>query len=685
MSMEKDGLAEDSKTLLQAPDQKLSWRLHQKDEQIAWLMQSLAEKEEAIRILKGSRSWRWTRPLRMANVIKKRLSRLVARIRQEGWTQTLYKTLTVLRKEGWRSLRLRLAAMSNPAADYTEWVRRYDTLDAMQRARISERIAGLANPPLISVLMPCFNPNPEWFREAIESVRSQLYPHWELCIADDASTDPAIRPILEDYIQRDARIRVAFRTENGHISASSNSALELVTGKFVALLDHDDLLPEHALFWVADAIAWHPEAGVIYSDEDKIDEFGTRFEPYFKCDWNPDLFLSQNMISHLGVYRTELMRAIGGFRQGFEGSQDHDLALRCIEKLTPEQIIHIPRVLYHWRVHASSTAQSPDAKPYAILAGQKAIEEHLARKGVNARVEIGSQPGYRVHYALPDAPPMVSIIIPTRNGLELLRQCVDSILSKTDYVNFEILIIDNGSDDQATLEYLQNLSANPKIRVLRDERPFNYSALNNSAVEQAKGELICLLNNDIEVISREWLGEMASIALQPSVGAVGACLWYPDNTLQHGGVILGIGGVAGHSHKFLIRGQFGYFGRAIMIQSLSAVTAACLVIRKSTYQSLGGLDEKNLQIAFNDVDFCLRLLEAGYRNVWTPFAELYHHESASRGTEDTEEKKNRFANEVNFMKKHHAKFLHNDPAYSPNLTLEIDDFSYAWPPRAHPI
>ncbi len=685
MSMAADGLREESAALRQDPDQELAWRLRQKDEQIAWLMQSLAEKEDTIRKLKGSRSWRWTKPLRMANALKRRLSRLLARIRREGWKKNLRKSLTVLREEGWRGLRLRLAAMSNPAADYAEWVRRYDTLDAMQRARISERIAELANPPLISVLMPCFNPNPEWFRAAIESVRSQLYPHWELCIADDASTDPAIRPILEEYIRHDARIRVAFRTENGHISASSNSALELVTGEFVALLDHDDLLPEHALFWVADCIAQHPDAGIIYSDEDKIDELGTRFEPYFKCDWNPDLFLSQNMISHLGVYRSELIRTIGGFRQGFEGSQDHDLALRCIESLTTDQIIHIPRVLYHWRVHASSTAQSPDAKPYAILAGQKAIEEHLVRKGVNAKVEIGNQPGYRVRYALPDVPPMVSIIIPTRNGLELLRQCVDSIFSRTDYVNFEILIIDNGSDDQATLEYLQNLAANPKIRVLRDERPFNYSALNNSAVEQARGELICLLNNDIEVISREWLGEMASIALQPSVGAVGACLWYPDNTLQHGGVILGIGGVAGHSHKFLTRGQFGYFGRAIMIQSLSAVTAACLVIRKSIYQSVGGLDEKNLQIAFNDVDFCLRLLEAGYRNVWTPFAELYHHESASRGTEDTEEKKNRFANEVNFMKKHHAKFLHNDPAYSPNLTLEIDNFSFAWPPRIGPI
>ena len=685
MSMAADGLREESAALRQDPDQELAWRLRQKDEQIAWLMQSLAEKEDTIRKLKGSRSWRWTKPLRMANALKRRLSRLLARIRREGWKKNLRKSLTVLREEGWRGLRLRLAAMSNPAADYAEWVRRYDTLDAMQRARISERIAELANPPLISVLMPCFNPNPEWFRAAIESVRSQLYPHWELCIADDASTDPAIRPILEEYIRHDARIRVAFRTENGHISASSNSALELVTGEFVALLDHDDLLPEHALFWVADCIAQHPDAGIIYSDEDKIDELGTRFEPYFKCDWNPDLFLSQNMISHLGVYRSELIRTIGGFRQGFEGSQDHDLALRCIESLTTDQIIHIPRVLYHWRVHASSTAQSPDAKPYAILAGQKAIEEHLVRKGVNAKVEIGNQPGYRVRYALPDVPPMVSIIIPTRNGLELLRQCVDSIFSRTDYVNFEILIIDNGSDDQATLEYLQNLAANPKIRVLRDERPFNYSALNNSAVEQARGELICLLNNDIEVISREWLGEMASIALQPSVGAVGACLWYPDNTLQHGGVILGIGGVAGHSHKFLTRGQFGYFGRAFMIQSLSAVTAACLVIRKSIYQSVGGLDEKNLQIAFNDVDFCLRLLEAGYRNVWTPFAELYHHESASRGTEDTEEKKNRFANEVNFMKKHHAKFLHNDPAYSPNLTLEIDNFSFAWPPRIGPI
>ncbi len=565
--------------------------------------------------------------------------------------------------------------------DYTEWVRQYDTLTDESRAILRARAAALVHKPLISVVMPTYNPKPEWLIDAVESVRKQIYPHWELCIADDASTDKTIRPILERYAREDARIKVVFREQNGHISAASNSALELATGEWVALLDHDDLYTEHALFWVADAINQNPKTRLIYSDEDKLDETRGRFDPYFKCDWNVDLFYSHNMFSHLGVYHAALLRQIGGFRSGLEGSQDYDLALRCIERIEPKQIHHIPRVLYHWRMHAESAAQSTDAKPYAYLAGQRALNEHFQRQGVNATAGLQGFGMYRVCYALPDSPPKVSLIIPTRNGPHLIRQCVESILAKTTYPNYEILIVDNGSDDPETLRYLKTLESDPRVHVVRDDRPFNYSALNNAAVQLARGEVVGLLNNDLEVISPDWLTEMVSLALRPEVGCVGARLWHPNDTLQHGGVILGLGGVAAHSHRGRSRHDPGYFGRAQLLQNFSAVTAACLLVRKSVYLQAGGLEEQNLAVSFSDVDFCLRVREAGYRNIWTPYAELYHHESATRGFDDTPEKQARFAKEVAYMKQRWNDQLLNDPAYSPNLTLDHADFSLAWPPR----
>ncbi|MHB0990628.1 MAG: glycosyltransferase family 2 protein [Burkholderiales bacterium] len=568
--------------------------------------------------------------------------------------------------------------------DYTEWICRYDTLTNELRCIMQARMDIFAHKPLISVVMPTYNPKAEWLIAAIESVRKQIYPHWELCIADDASTDKAIRPILEQYAREDTRIKVAFREQNGHISAASNSALELTTGEWIALLDHDDLLAEHALFWVADTINKNSEARLIYSDEDKIDENGVRLHPYFKCDWNPDLFYSHNMFSHLGIYHSQLVRQVGGFRIGLEGSQDYDLALRCIEQvhIKPEHIYHIPKVLYHWRVHAESTASSSAAKPYAMIAGEHAINEHLERQGINAKAELMTY-SYRVRYALPDVLPLVSLIIPTRNGLNLLRQCMDSILSKTTYTNYEILIVDNGSDEPITLDYLNVLAKDSRIRVVRDSRPFNYSALNNAAVKLARGKLIGLLNNDVEVITPGWLSEMVAIALQPGVGAVGARLWFPDKTLQHAGVILGLGlgRVAGHAHRAVPETSPGYFGRAGIQQSFSAVTAACLLVQKAIYEQVDGLDETELQIAFNDIDFCLRVREMGYRNVWTPYAELYHYESATRGLDDTPEKQARFAKESLYMKQRWGDLLLNDPAYSPNLTLDHDDFSLAWPPR----
>jgi glycosyltransferase involved in cell wall biosynthesis len=570
---------------------------------------------------------------------------------------------------------------ASAGSSYTEWVRCYDTIDEKKRLAIRKRINSLTNSPLISVLMPVYNPPLDMLEEAIRSVQAQLYPNWELCIADDASTNSKVRKVLKRYADKDARIKVIFRKKNGHISAASNSALELVTGDYLALLDNDDLLPEQALFWIADAIVANPDAGLLYSDEDKIDTTGQRYDPYFKPDWNPDLFLSHNMICHLGVYRTELVRKLGGFREGYEGAQDYDLALRCTAELTAQQIVHIPRVLYHWRSHPGSTAQAGSEKNYALTAGERSLNDHFKRTNVAATVKLLHFGMYRASYTLPATAPLVSLVIPTRNGLDLLKQCIDSILTKTTYKNYEILIVDNNSDCPKALAYFTNIVKNKRIRVLRDNRPFNYSALNNAAIKQAKGQYVALINNDIEVISPEWLTEMLSIAIQPGVGAVGARLLYPNDTLQHGGVITGIGGVAGHSHKHIQRDAYGYFARTQLIQTYSAVTAACLVIKKSIFYELNGLNEENLAIAFNDVDFCLRVREAGYRNVWTPYAELYHHESASRGFENTPEKQARFSKEVLYMKKRWGDTLMNDPAYSPNLMLDREDFSYAWPPR----
>ncbi|PVX82289.1 GT2 family glycosyltransferase [Paraburkholderia unamae] len=644
-----------------------------------------------IHALVNSTSWRLTAPLRWPKMTVIRTRSVVRRATAgAGVSGALRKAYGVYRREGLAGVRqrIKLLGTTGPGAgiqgDYTEWVRRYDQVDDAMRQAIRKRIASFGKSPLISVVMPVYNPKPEWLSEAIESVRNQLYPNWELCIADDVSPDPAIRPLLERYAREDKRIKVVFREKNGHISAASNSALGVATGEWVALLDHDDLLPEYALYCVADAINDNPAAQLIYSDEDKMDESGRRHDPYFKCAWNPDLFYSHNMFSHLGVYKKSLLDEVGGFRVGLEGSQDYDLALRCIERVDVSAIHHIPRVLYHWRVHAESTASGADAKPYAAVAGERALNEHFQRTNVAGVIEYTGL-GYRARYELPSAVPLVSLIIPTRNGLHLIRQCIESIVEKTSYENYEIIVVDNGSDDPATLRYFDSLKDDSRIRILRDDRPFNYSALNNAAVEVANGEFIGLINNDIEVISPDWLSEMVGIALQPGVGAVGAKLWYPNDTLQHGGVVLGVLGVAGHAHKNAPRGYPGYFCRASLISSFSAVTAACLIVRKSIYNEVAGLNETDLTVAFNDIDFCIRVLEAGYRNVWTPYAELYHHESATRGFEDNPVKQARFMGEIEYMLGRWGKLLKNDPAYSPNLTLEYDDFGLAWPPRVKPL
>lgn len=587
-----------------------------------------------------------------------------------GWTSAIWD----IRKAYIWSANLRQS--KTLTVSYKDFIKCNDTISDKDVQAIDNHIDRLSLTPVLSIVMPVYNPPVIFFREALNSILAQRYPYWQLCLADDASTNPEIRKLIEEYVSKDSRIKAVYRQKNGHISAASNSALGIATGEYVVLMDQDDLIPSHAFYHVAVEINRHPDVCLIYSDEDKLDELGNRFEPYFKPDWNPDLFYSQNICSHLVIYRASLINALGGFRLGYEGSQDYDLTLRCIAKISATQIRHIPRVLYHWRAHTESTALSHHTKNYASLAGYKALQDYF--DGSEAKILETDTPGrYRVIYPLPTRPPLVTLIIPTRDQVQVLKKCIESIKSKTDYVNFEVLVIDNQSQDKEALTYLATLNKDSRFKVIQYNKPFNYSAINNYAVSLAKGEIIGLVNNDIEVINSDWLSEMVRHVLRSDVGVVGAKLLYSDDTIQHAGVVLGIGGVAGHSHKFYERDSQGYFSRAKLQQELSAVTAACLFVRKSVFEQVGGLDEKNLTIAFNDVDFCIKVRESGLRNIYTPYALLYHHESISRGQEDSPEKQARFAQEVTFMKKKWGSILLSDPFYNPNLTQDREDFSLA--------
>lgn len=572
-------------------------------------------------------------------------------------------------------MRDKLQSRSN-SGSYADWIRKYDYDPAQHRADLVVAVDRLKEPPLISVLMPVFNTPKDVLDSAIASVGAQIYPHWELCIADDCSTEPHIKGALEEWRQRDSRIKTVFRDQNGHISAATNSAFALASGQWIAMMDHDDFLREHALAEVALEIARYPSVELVYSDEDKVDTGGQRYDPYFKPDFSRELFRSQNYLNHLTVHRAENVRAVGGWRAGFEGAQDYDLNLRVIERIDPQTIRHIPKVLYHWRAGEGSTAASGSEKTYAYDAGFKALQEHMHRIGLDAAVQAAPDtPFYRIRMPVPEPRPLVSLIIPTRDRLDLLRGCVESILSKTTYENYEIIVVDNNSREAETQGYLTQLRQRANARVLSYTGPFNYSAINNFAVGHAAGGIVGLINNDIEIISPGWLDEMVSWAAQPDIGCVGAKLYYSDQRIQHAGVILGLGGVAGHSHKYASREDPGYFYRLKVVQNLSAVTGACLLVRKEIYEEVGGLNEDDLKIAFNDVDFCLRVRAAGYSIVWTPYAELYHLESVSRGLEDSPEKVQRFQSEIAYMKQRWK--LDGDPFYSPNLTRDREDFSIA--------
>lgn len=605
------------------------------------------------------------------------------------WTPAVYRlgrrvTARLPGEMGARLLEHLMSQRRSLEEDYPNWLQLYEQTGETARQASSAHIAAFADPPRISVIMPVFDPAPEHLRAAIESVRSQFYPHWQLCIADDASTDPATVAVLREVTANDSRINVIYRTVNGHIVEASNSALTLATGDFVAFLDHDDLLPPHALYEVASRIVTDPTVDILYSDEDHIDDAGRRSMPYFKPDWNPELMMGQNVFNHLTVYRRSLVRRVGGFRAGLEGSQDYDLALRAAAVTPPERIVHIPHVLYHWRQNGQRRSYSERALDRCARNGRRAVADYLSRESPGVRVEPAPRfPMWnRVIFPVPDPEPLVSVIIPTRNFGDLLARAVDGLLQATNYRALEILIADNGSDEPESLAILNDLARDQRVRVLRCPGPFNFSALNNRMVEVANGALVLLLNNDIEVTDPDWMREMVSHAIRPNVGAVGAKLLYPDGTVQHGGVLIGMGGVAGHQYLRKPASYPGYFGQLHLTRTVSAVTGACLMVRRDLYLDVGGLDEISLQVAFNDIDFCLRLAERGYRNVWTPFAELYHHESASRGSDRTPAKAARFKREVRFMQHRWGKALEQDPHWNPNLYLHSSDATLAFPPRS---
>lgn len=566
-----------------------------------------------------------------------------------------------------------------PDPVYDLWISQFDTIDAERRWELQQRLSRLPSRPLVSVVMPVYDTPERYLREAIDSVLGQMYDNWEICAVDDCSTAAWVPKVLEEYAARDRRIRVERREVNGHISAASNTALEMARGEWVVLLDHDDALSAFALALAVLALADRPRAGLLYSDEDKMDEEGRRSVPFFKPDFDPLLLLAQNYVCHMTMARTDLVREVGGFREGLEGSQDWDLVLRVSEQLSNDQIVHVPYVLYHWRMHAGSTASVRSAKPYATHAGARAVTDHLERVGGDGEVSVNESTGIvRVKWNLPADPPKVSIIIPTRDG-EFLNRCLASLYATTDYPDFEVVIVDNGSVTEAAKRLFEDYGC--IATVVHDDRPFNFAALNNGAVARCTGDVLCLLNDDCELVARDWLDELVSQLLQEGVGVVGAKLLYPDARIQHAGVVLGMGGVAGHPERLADRLAYGHFGWLQTARSLSAVTAACMAVRRDVFESLGGFDEVHLGVAFNDVDFCLRAREAGWRVVWAPNAVLVHRESVSRG-HDPDVRPQAFGEEVAYMERRWAHVLRADPAYNPNLTLEGSDFSLAFPPRA---
>ena len=653
---QKEQIIKENRNTIEQNKLKISQMHHNTTLQLNILKTHMEQRGKELTEIKKTISWRITKPLRIIRAyhIKQQLKF----IKIKNYARKIINFLKNDKSE----------------EEYEQWLINNEPssndLNAMK-----EDAKELKLQPLISVILPVYKISPKWLKKAIESVRSQIYTNWELCIVDDASFDLKIRDLLEAYNKLDSRIKVVFLKKNNHISGASNEALKLAEGEFIALLDHDDEFAPHALFEIAKLLNEHPDADMIYSDEDHINLQGKRVNPHFKPDWSPDLFLSQMYTCHLGCYRRELVSKIGGFRIGYEGSQDYDLVLRIMAHTN--KIFHIPKILYHWRMVPTSVAGNPTAKNYADEAALKAINDYLSVNNINAVAEKGLfKFSYKINYAIINQP-VVTIIIPMRDQVYYLKRLVYSILYKSDYPYYQIVIVNNQSAEEATFKYFHELADESRIKILDYPFPFNYSAINNFAAKQSNGDIFLFLNNDMEVINKDWLGQMVQHAQRPEIGVVGARLYYPDNGgIQHAGIIIGIGGYAGHAHQRMPVDSPGYFGRVKLIQNFSAVTGACLMTRKDVFSDVGGFNENELKIAANDVDYCLRVREKGLRVLYTPFAELIHYESISRGYEDTPEKIERFNREKAYFAKRWVDILSSgDPYYNSNLTLDKDDFS----------
>lgn len=605
-------------------------------------------------------------PLRKADILAKKLDKYVKKgiryWKSQGAAALAEKVVTKVKN------------VRQGPPSYQKWIRHHlpdrNELEKQKKTSFGYR-------PKISFVVPLYKTPEKYLRRLTESFQEQTYSNWELCFSDGSGAQSPLTELLKELTAKDNRIKYVSHEEPLQISENTNSAIEIATGDFIAFADHDDELTPNALFECVKAINEKPQTLVIYTDEDKMSMDGHKFfQPHFKPDYNLDLLCTVNYICHLFVVSRKVIEKVGGLRSEFDGAQDYDFVLRCVEAVKDEEICHIPKILYHWRCHEDSTAENPESKLYAFEAGRRAVQAHYERTGIRAEVFKGEYLGlYRTKF-IRDHDPLISIIIPNKDHIDDLKRCMESIEQKSTYKNYEYIIVENNSTDSATFEYYKKLEAeNPKVRMVYWDGVFNYSAINNYGASFAKGEYLLLLNNDTEIINPDCLEELLGYCMRKDVGAVGARLYYEDDTIQHAGVVIGFGGIAGHCFVQQKRGTTGYCHRIICAQDYSAVTAACMMVKRSAFDAVGGLSEE-LAVAFNDIDFCMKLRKAGYLIVYNPYAELYHYESKSRGLEDTPEKVARFNKEIaTFEKKWPEILKKGDPYYNPNLTLKSQDFS----------